>query len=211
MFHEEEYHGYRIRIEPEEYPESPREWDNLGTMICKHRDYDLGDVKESKRYEKCYGSIENDMAHYFYYEHYKSYRSPQYIDDYDELTEKGVQAILNKVEKDFVVLPLYLYDHSGITMNTTGFSCRWDSGQVGFIYVSKAKITSAKNWRQSAQENLVAEVKIYDNYLTGNVGVMIIEKDDEIVESCSGYYPDDSDWDEMIDEARAIVDHLEEI
>ena len=32
---------------------------------------------------------------------------------------------------DYIYLPLYLYDHSGITMNTTGFSCQWDSGQVG--------------------------------------------------------------------------------
>ena len=45
-----------------------------------------------------------------------------------------------KKRKDVVILPLYLYDHSGITINTTGFSCRWDSGQVGFIYVTHEEI-----------------------------------------------------------------------
>jgi hypothetical protein len=39
--------------------------------------------------------------------------------------------------KDVVLLPLYLYDHSGLTMSTTPFSCPWDSGQVGFIYAEK--------------------------------------------------------------------------
>ena len=46
--------------------------------------------------------------------------------------------------KDIICLPLFLYDHSGITINTTGFSCPWDSGQVGFIYITKAK--ALKEW-----------------------------------------------------------------
>src|SRR3954463_6000135 len=42
--------------------------------------------------------------------------------------------------KDVISLPLYLYDHSGLTMNTEVFSCPWDSGQVGFIFVEKDKV-----------------------------------------------------------------------
>jgi hypothetical protein len=34
---------YEIQIIPDSDPESPREWDNLGTMICQHRRYNLGD------------------------------------------------------------------------------------------------------------------------------------------------------------------------
>ena len=34
---------YRIRTFYDESPESPRNWDNLGTMVCFHRNYDLGD------------------------------------------------------------------------------------------------------------------------------------------------------------------------
>ena len=34
---------YRIRIMPDYDPSSPREWDNLGIMICSHRRYNLGD------------------------------------------------------------------------------------------------------------------------------------------------------------------------
>jgi len=37
----------------------------------------------------------------------------------------------------YVILPLYLYDHGGITMSTGAFSCPWDSGQVGWIYAPK--------------------------------------------------------------------------
>lgn len=34
---------YEIEIIPDSSPESPRKWDNLGTMVCQHRRYDLGD------------------------------------------------------------------------------------------------------------------------------------------------------------------------
>ena len=39
----ESYHDYTISIYRDEYPESPREWDNLGTMYFFHRRYVLGD------------------------------------------------------------------------------------------------------------------------------------------------------------------------
>ncbi len=34
---------YLIEILNDEDPENPREWDNLGTMVCFHRHYNLGD------------------------------------------------------------------------------------------------------------------------------------------------------------------------
>ena len=53
------------------------------------------------------------------------------------------------INADYILLPLYLYDHSGITMNTTGFSCSWDSGQVGFIYASKARFKEETGYLES--------------------------------------------------------------
>lgn len=35
------------------------------------------------------------------------------------------------------MMPLYLMDHSGLAMQTESFHDPWDSGQVGWIYVSK--------------------------------------------------------------------------
>lgn len=37
-----------VLIQRDEYPESPREWDNLGMMVCFHRDYKLGDPHNYK-------------------------------------------------------------------------------------------------------------------------------------------------------------------
>lgn len=39
----ETYKGHNIKIEADESPENPRDWDNLGSMYCLHRNYNLGD------------------------------------------------------------------------------------------------------------------------------------------------------------------------
>jgi hypothetical protein len=111
-----------------------------------------------------------------------------------------------------VVLPLYLYDHSGITMNTAGFACKWDSGQVGFIYATKEKIREVFGWKrltkkrlQQIQDILDGEVKTYDQYLTGDVYGYTIEKNGEHIDSCWGYYGQE----DCLNEAKSIIDHYE--
>ena len=136
--------GITGTVERDEDPINPREeWDNVGTMFCKHRNYILGD-KDAKRPESL---------------------------------------------KGLIVLPLYLYDHSGITMSTSQFSCTWDSGQVGIIYVEKG-------FEDMSDEDLVrrlkAEVVEYDNFLTGNCfGYTIEDSEGEVLDSCWGYLGDE--------------------
>ena len=74
--------------------------------------------------------------------------------------------------KGMVMLPLYLYDHSGITMNTGGFSCPWDSGQAGWIYADYDKVKEnygevTPETLERAKSLLQSEVEEYDHYLTG--------------------------------------------
>lgn len=98
-------------------------------------------------------------------------------------------------------LPLWLYDHSGITMScgtcAYPYSDRWDSGQVGFIIVLKDRIVSARcldpnddGWREMAIEEMTAEVRTYDEYLTGDVYWFQVHK---FVDDGS----EDGDWDEI--------------
>jgi len=102
----------------------------------------------------------------------------------------------DKPEKKCISLPLYLYDHSGITMNTTGFSCNWDSGQVGVIYVDIEKVKSDYKWKrltknrtQQIKDSLKIEVETYDAFLTGDIyGFIITDNEDEEVDSCWGFY-----------------------
>lgn len=100
---------------------------------------------------------------------------------------------------DGVILPIYLYEHSGQTINTGGFSCPWDSGQVGFIYVDATKIKKeygADNaeTREKAKACLVSEIKTLDDWLRGNVwGYVIEDSQGEHVDSCWGFIGESED------------------
>ncbi len=109
------------------------------------------------------------------------------------------------------ILPLYLYDHSGITMNTTGFSCGWDSGQVGWAYVTKESAEKmgcvGPDWTtERLEDNIRGEITTYDNYLTGQVyGYRVLNDEGEELESCWGYI---GNMEDARSDARAITDHL---
>jgi len=115
-----------------------------------------------------------------------------------------------------VILPLYLYDHSGLTMNTVGFSCPWDSGQVGWIYATHDDIRNEYGSLdvEKAENLLCAEVEVYDYYLKGQCyGFKLYEGEKEI-DSCFGFYGDMADVSKHIkehlpSECKHIVDTLE--
>lgn len=151
----------KVSIYLDETPENPRKaWDNLGTMLCAHRRYNLGD--------------EDGL-------------------DGDDVRERVKEAL----KAGAVVLPLFLYDHGGITMSTGSFSCPWDSGQVGYIYMTaeKGRANWGRIWKKKALACLQAEVKTYDQYLTGEVYgyvAQLLDENGEELEneqdSCWGFY-----------------------
>jgi len=96
-----------------------------------------------------------------------------------------------------IVLPLHLYDHSGITMRTGSFGDPWDSGQVGWIVATPQAIRKnfmvkriTKVIRARAEAVLKSEVATYDDYLTGNVWGYTIDVSDTC-ESCGSKVPQD--------------------
>lgn len=154
-----------VKIFYDEDATDPREWDNAGTMVCFHRRYTLGDG----------------------YKHGKGnglFDSPESFQDWWKENGKGG-----------LLIPLFLYDHSGITMSARPFSCPWDSGQVGWIYATRETIL--KEWgkgnrvtakaRKLAESCLLDEVKTYDEYLTGSVYGYVAECGGD-KDSCWGFF-----------------------
>ena len=159
---------YMLEIFEDLDPTDPREFDNLGTMVCFHNRYAFGDETELK---SCDFSSWEELESYLY-----------------------------KREKALVVIPVFMYDHSGLSVNTTGFSCPWDSGQIGYIYTSKERIRNeysckriSKKLKEQVREMLVSEVDLYNQYLSGDVYRFTLtdkEKDEEL-DSSSGFYGTD--------------------
>jgi hypothetical protein len=99
-----------------------------------------------------------------------------------------------------VVLPLIVYEHSGITMSVGHVgdypfdAAGWDTSFVGFIYDTPEGVKQClgENVSDEAIENaLRSEVSVYASYLEGDVTEFMVEDDEtNFHESCGGFVGD---------------------
>ena len=216
-----------VCVEQDTDCEGPREWDNLGTMVCFHTRYNLGDEHQYADPDAFLMSLAGE---YFkdldnHLENTVWNRLVKALPD-DGKTQVATYNAMRKdiiwrtIHKHYIILPLGLFDHSGISMYVgsgahTFDPGGWDSGQVGWIYVSKQKLRSegygkylTKKVLAKAEEVLRGEVSTYDQYLTGDVwGYVVKDEDGEVVDSCWGFYG----VDEAFAEGEAAAKHELEV
>lgn len=164
---------------------SPRDFDNLSILTCWHPDYLLGD--EQVKAPNGRGYVENPAprAHDF--------KSLDVLHRYLRLARGAL-----------IVLPLYLYDHSGITMSVGQAgdypfdSAGWDSTDVGFAWTNEERVAElcgdGEQYRQTdwLDEQIRADVKLYDAYLRGeSYGYVVENEEGEHVDSCWGFVGDE--------------------
>lgn len=142
-----------VRIDP--FPNDPREDDGfLSIIVSEHRRYDFN----------WFG--EEDITEKFK----KDYENTETKEEYEELKEEYIG-----------LRPLYMLDHSGITLSTSPFNDRWDSGQVGFVFTTEKYIHNRFGSEFNYKENMDIisnmineEIEIFDQYIQGNVYEMFL-------------------------------------
>lgn len=229
--------NFKIEIFRDDDPMSPREWDNLGHMVCWHSRYNLGDEFRRDDQEdwllELAEAVDDSVAERIYYwesgngyvkilnDCAKEFPDKRQMDHpICAKVNKKIMAIIYKVvEEHYIMLPLYLYDHSGITMSTGPFSCPWDSGQVGWIYVTKKKVREEYGWKklnkkriEKIEGHLKAEVEEYDRFLAGRVyGFVITEHG--ICKHCGAEIEADVDscWGHFMDSYELLKDVKEDV
>ena len=135
---------------------------------------------------------------------------PHATEDFPE--PEDFREWMQKQGKKLIVLPIYMYDHSGICINTTGYSCPWDSGQVGWIYVTKKAAREAlslsritKKQEEKIKDWLRGEVEVYSSYLEGDVYFYEIESGEDF-DSCHGFFGTDWESNGLMEYARSTID-----
>lgn len=177
-----------LRIVPDSDPSNPRtDCENFCLMACEHGRYNLGDIKAKEILAR---KLDVSAREY----------------SLGELINLAYKANLIFASK-----PLYLYDHSGITMATTPFSCQWDSGQVGEIIVFTADVKSefgikrmGKKIKEKmlvlAERHIDGEVSAYDAYLSGDMYCLqLIDDEGDVEETISGFVGYDVEKNGMVD------------
>lgn len=149
---------YQLTVDTDMYPSNPRRnEDNLGAMVC----YDYGDCKSY-----------NDAIEWSAGLCRKYGKSNEKIDGMTLFERMSFMATYD----DILALPLYILDHSGLSMATYRQD-DWDSRYVGFIYTEKdfflssCPVKDTEHWKDYAKKTLLAEVETYSKYLEGSVYV----------------------------------------
>lgn len=164
-----------LKIYQDECIDSPREWDNLGKMVLSHKRYNLpNELNIDLESRGC---------------------------DLEQL--KQFLQIEHKARVLFIVKG---YDHSGLNISVSNeypFNDYWDSGILGFIIAREEDILKefgdlSPITLKKVEEILKQEVKLYNQYLNGDVYSYTISAfkkcdccahiEEEIKDSCGGYY-----------------------
>lgn len=180
LYSKEKYRGHSINIYYDENPDSPREWGTFGTIYSNSRSYN----PDNHKFEEILNEEENGLSKEFV--------------------------------QNNIWLKIYGYQHGGLTISCSGgypYNDAWDSGLFGIIAVSKedaikefGKKICTKAVREKALDCLRGEVKTLNMYYTGDVfGYEIEDADGDVVDSCFGYFGQDS-IDDMITKCKDIVD-----
>ena len=126
-------------------------------------------------------------------------------------TDKTKLKMLEDTNK-VAFLPISLYDHSGITMwlgsKEGHVDARWDCSSVGYAFIEydEKRFGKSKDWKQEAYDIMSSEMKVYNDYVSGEIyGWEIKDEDGNRIDSCGGYFGSDS-FDSMFEEAKAKVD-----
>lgn len=239
---------------------NPRDNDgNIGEMHCAHRRYDLGDEQTDpddmmvpcplcSDGETC-GSGEVPVPVTFAADEQVDealvgglgWTECPRCDTAGEVSDPIRWAV--EVKGATVVLGLYLYDHSGITMSASTlyrdgervnggnpYTCRWDSGMVGIAFDTPERVQGQQGiheldpetgkyvftgrWHTTGgapntdfiEKALHTDVKVYDDYLTGDIMWYRVEGD-VCDDGCGGFFPDEKNsHDYIIEEAKAAID-----
>lgn len=203
LVYTENYKGSRIEIFVDEDSPNPRtDFDQFGRMICWHRRYDLGDKHNYSDPQEFIDALASEI-------------SSEEISKLEYQRDNEV-ARNRAIDENTIIIPLHLYDHSGISISashTYPYNDMWDSMQVGYCYATRAMIENEygkfdNTTKEKARSLMLAEIETYNDYLTGNVyGYVVTDNITSETDSCWGYFGDYEAKGSALDEARAVAAH----
>jgi hypothetical protein len=145
---------YRVRIEPDEdgYASNPREF--MATEIVgpdlRRWTVRTERAKFQREFDEIYDRLGGDVF-------------PRYM----------------RIFHDIEVVPVFMYEHSSVALSTGSFIGRaqhaeWDSGQVGFAYITPEKLE--ETGISDVEGAMSSEVEELGRWMNGEVYGYIVEK-----------------------------------
>lgn len=181
IYKEEEYRGFNIKVVYDYDAESPRAWDNLGTIYSNSRNYD----PDGHSLSEILNDEETGLSEYFKknyiwlkirgYEHGGLTISCTGGYPYNDPWDSGLFGIIAVSKKDAIK--------------------------------EYGKKVCTKQVRERALKCLRGEVKTLDMWYTGDVyGFQIEDENGDLIDSCYGYFGSEYIDTDMMPECKSIID-----
>jgi hypothetical protein len=181
----------KIIVKYDESPFNPRHWDNMSELVLFHNRYNLGDKHNFSSPDEFLESYANECLPIM-----KDFNNLYEKYNYD--MRKVHEHLLGIIKRQYIIQNVYMYEHGNISISTSPYSCRWDSGQIGWVLTSKEqarKEYGIKNVTQKIKNKVIEqqniEVATYSEYASGEVYHVSFIENDEIVDSCGGIFESD--------------------
>lgn len=126
--------------------------------------------------------------------------------DWDSICEGNRERDCERLEKmGYIVYPLSVYDHSGVSIYIGGSCDKWDSGQIGWYLVSKSDVYKeygckriSPKLRAKLDKIVEGEIEVFNDWCNGENWEYNLFKGDELFDSCGGFIG--SNQDEVFDD-----------
>lgn len=196
----EEKHGLRLIVRKDDDPISPRDLgDNFGTLICFDKVH-YGDIRNTYPDKK-------DFFLAMLTEHFGSTeKAENYLRESTDAVKKTIadDRIIKELQTDHVILPVYLDRKENNQVSTSPFSDKEGSGQIGWIYASKADVTARfGDWNSFtislAKERMEGEVSVWNDYIRGENYTY------DLIDANTGKVLDGGCWTGDLDSLKSFV------
>lgn len=115
-------------------------------------------------------------------------------------------------EKDIIFVEVFMYEHSGIALSTTPFNCRFDSGQLGYLYEKRSEIRTEFGVKRISPKleryilsRMVSELQSLEHWANGEVYRFSVVGEED---SCGGFYGCDHNESGLIETAADAIDTI---
>ena len=106
----------------------------------------------------------------------------------EDMGEEESEQFVAKTKYPGVLLPLYMLDHSGVSLRTTPFNDPWDSAWVGYVVVTPESQRNMGTSDDRLMDVVKSELYELEQRINGRVYFVEVTHPDGEYEVCGGLY-----------------------
>jgi hypothetical protein len=212
-----EYKGININIENDDHPVNPFEdWDGLFPLMCDggsrglQKDYSDGAIVSFLQNYLSYNQVKINQSRLLDLmdESIEDFKNDHPLDEYDRTEVIQDELLYNWLDEDMDNMEKFCIEFNIKYLKETSRGYSQSSWSDIFICWNPAfEGITGVTYKSVTQEQLKGTAKLFSDWAWGDVYSYTIENEDEdIIDSCCGFYGDDHKVSGLLESAESNID-----